>query len=65
MLIYKVLQDNGKAEKSKVQTVCIIPIFSVKRGKKIKNRLSGFFERQRRDMSLQEKLLGWCKSIAV
>lgn len=45
MLIYKVLQDNGKVEKSKVQTVCIIPTFGVKRGKKIKNRLSGFFER--------------------
>lgn len=34
MLIYKVLQDNGKVEKSKVQTVCIIPTFGVKRGKK-------------------------------
>lgn len=46
MLIYKVLQDNGKVEKSKVQTVCIIPTFGVKRGKKkIKNRLSDFFER--------------------
>lgn len=43
MLIYKVLQDNGKVENSKVQTVCIIPTFGVKRGKKIKNRLSVFF----------------------
>lgn len=55
MLIYKVLQDNGKVEKSKVQTVCIIPTFGVKRGKK-KSRI-GFqiFLRDRGETCLHKR----------